>query len=233
MCLQLLTGLPLDPAPQQSRLNFLTKSLSSLVNFYEKLFSKALDTDMETNKREIEKELREFMAIYKWQEANYWSIKQSAEKSNRVLLRTMRKFKAYLRSPVDFERLIVKVSPPRPPISNHRLLIDYFKTDTNHDENSDKYVRKMVKFSRKLLGAKFTKNRVNRSIETLTTRISDRFSSLEKETRTLNSRYAGSAKDKEASAKLKKEFKYLNQEKLRFVSDLIKELTAIGNEQVF
>lgn len=185
---------------------------------------------MLANKKEIEKELREFIGIYKWQEANYWSIKMSVQKSNRVLLRTIRKFKTYLRSPVEFARLIRLAAPL--PASNHRFLLDYFKVNEIQQENIDndglKYSKRMHKLTRKLLTAKFAKNRLNRSVEMLTVKIQQRYAGLEKETKILNSKFAASAKDKEALPKLKKEFKYLNQEKLKFVSDTIKELTAIG-----
>lgn len=216
-----------------ARLKFLIKSLSALVNYYESLFTSALETDMLANKKEIEKELRDFIGIYKWQEANYWSIKMSVQKSNRVLLRTIRKFKTYLRSPVEFARLIRLAAPL--PASNHRFLVDYFKINEiereNVNDNDDglKYSKRMHKLTRKLLTAKFAKNRLNRSVEMLTGKIEQRYAGLEKETKMLNSRFAASAKDKEALPKLKKEFKYLNQEKLKFVSDTIKELTAIGN----
>lgn len=225
MCLQILLLFPIQPSPASSRLKYLTRTLSSLLNYYESLFTKALETDMQSNKKEIEKELRDFVGIYKWQDANYWSLKQSIQKSNRVLLRTIRKFKSYLKTPVEFDRLI-KLSPPLCP-SNHKLLVKYFKLNDISSEES--YLKKMFKFSRRLLTAKFAKNRLNRSIESLTSRIQERYSSLDKETKALNVRFASATKDKEATAKLKKEFKYLNQEKLKFISDLIKELAAIGN----
>lgn len=236
--MDILVNCPLQPVRDPKRLDFLIKSLSSLLNYYETLFTSALDADIQSNKKQIEKELREFIDIYKWQDDNYWSLKLSIQKSNRTLLRTIRKFKSYLKTSVDFERL-VKSSTDGATIrfessNNKKTLLNYFKlselTMTGGDSEivGDKYLKKMLKFARKVLTLKFAKNRLNRSISVLSKRIHERYADLEKETKLLNNRYASTGKDKELGKKLKKEFKYLNQEKLKFLSDLIKELSAIG-----
>jgi midasin len=240
--LDILVNCPLQPVRDPKRLDFLIKSLSSLLDYYETLFTSALDADIQSNKKQIEKELREFIDIYKWQDDNYWSLKLSIQKSNRTLLRTIRKFKSYLKTPVDFERLVKASTTDGGAIirfessSNKKTLLNYFKlsesTMTVFGGDSEivceKYLKKMLKLARKVLTVKFAKNRLNRSISVLSTRIHERYADLEKETKLLNSRYASTGKDKELGKKLKKEFKYLNQEKLKFLSDLIKELSAIG-----
>lgn len=217
---------PIEPNVSRSRLNCLIKSLSSVLNYFDLLFTKPLEFDMDKNKKEIEKELREFIGIYKWQEANYWSLKQSIQKSNRVLLRTIRKFRSYLKEPINFEHL-VKANSVSP--SNHKFLEKFYKINDLNQQSEDTYFKKMDKFVRKLLSSKFAKNRLNQSIEKLNEKIRERNLSLNREIKSLSTKYASAGNDKETVVKLKKEFKYLNQEKLMFVSDLLKELSAIGN----
>lgn len=43
-------------------------------------------------RKPIEKELKDFVKIAKWNDINYWSVKETVEKTHRTLHKFMRKF---------------------------------------------------------------------------------------------------------------------------------------------
>ncbi|RMZ98183.1 Midasin, partial [Brachionus plicatilis] len=175
----------------------LNKMLWSVWSFYESLYSGGVRALIAKHQADIDKELRDFVTIYKWQDATYWSIKNSVAKSNRHFVRTIKKFKADRVCHAPF------VNEPA----------------TSH------YAGKMQKFCSTILSRKFKKNKFNRLCSVFVDNVRQRFDGLAQETRQLTN---GFVSDKKNASKYKKEFKYLNQEKLKFMSDLIKRLNLMG-----
>jgi midasin len=222
--------------------------LYSLINYYDVLFTKFIESQLNETRKQIKKELKEFIDIYKWQDWSYMSLKQSITKVNKTLFKTIRKFKLFLDEQVDFNKIIktnifsidlAKLGAVNKSLNNfHRLEITLENDGSN-------YYSKAFKFCKKMLNVKFNKNNFNKSVANLSTKLYERFVDLDKETKrllsttvTTNSQETkkGSAQkdsnlkeeNKELAKKHKKDFKYLNQQKLKFISDLLKELTSIG-----
>jgi midasin (ATPase involved in ribosome maturation) len=239
---------------QDKQLQKLVDILSSLINYHQTLFVKLIESELNDVRKTVKKELKDFISIYKWQDWNYLSLKQSIDKVNRTLFKTMRKFRVFLEQQVDFNKLVkTKISIVVPSklgavnkyLNNFHRLQPLIETENN--SVADGYYFKAFKFCKKVLNIKFNKNLFNKSIANRTTRIYGMFNELEKETRNLLSATvippkatatAASAANKddkqmvkvnkELAKKHKKDFKYLNQMKLKFISDLLKELTSLG-----
>lgn len=224
ICLNLFSKFTLPNLVESAKLDQLLKCLWSVYAFNEALFTKRVEAQLNANKKQIESELKDFIKIYKWQDANYWSLKQSITKSNKTLLKVIRKFKTFLKNPIEFERLVNNSTCGELIAEPNKALVQSYKLDPT--STTLQYTDKMHKFCKKLLTYKFNRNRLNRSVYELAERIRIRYADLDKETNVLNQKVC--TKDKELVKKFKKEFKYLNQEKLKFISDLIKELSSIG-----
>jgi midasin len=237
----------------QQRSQTLLDILASLIDYHRSLFAGLVEGELVSTRRGVKKELKDFVDIYKWQDWNYLSLKQSIDKVNRTMFKTMRKFKVFLEQQVDFSKLVKsKISVVDTSKLNviNKQLTGYHRLQhlPVAVESAEAYYFKAFKFCKKLLNAKFSKNSFNKSIASRTSRIYERFSDLERETKTLLSstvlppKNSGSSavavpdKDgkkmaevnKELAKKHKKDFKYLNQMKLKFISDLLKELTSLG-----
>ncbi|XP_012709437.2 midasin isoform X1 [Fundulus heteroclitus] len=78
------------------------ESLPSLLwnlHKYYSQFSEAVQGKLVQLRQPIEKELKDFVKISKWNDVSYWSIKQSVEKTQRTLFKFVKKFEAALASP--------------------------------------------------------------------------------------------------------------------------------------
>ncbi|KAM9840331.1 midasin [Aulostomus maculatus] len=77
-------------------------SLSSLLWNLHKYYSQFLDciqTKISQLRQPIEKELKDFVKISRWNDVSFWSIKQSVEKTHRTLFKFVRKFEEALNGP--------------------------------------------------------------------------------------------------------------------------------------
>ena len=120
------------------------------------------------------------------------------------------------------------------------------QSELEHTLADRNYYLKSLKFCKKLLNLKFNKNSFNKSISKFSIQVYERFNGLERETKallattvtvpskqtdgstsTLN-RENKSEVNKELDKKAKKDFKSLNQQKLKFISDLLKDLANLG-----
>ncbi|OBS65843.1 hypothetical protein A6R68_05617, partial [Neotoma lepida] len=72
--------------------------LWNLYHFY-KQFLDPVQAKIVELRSPIEKELKEFVKISKWNDVSFWSIKQSVEKTHRTLFKFMKKFEAVLNEP--------------------------------------------------------------------------------------------------------------------------------------
>ncbi|KAJ8270795.1 hypothetical protein GJAV_G00119370 [Gymnothorax javanicus] len=77
-------------------------SLCSLLwNLYKyySLFSESIQAKIAQLRQPIEKELKDFVKISRWNDVSFWSIKQSVEKTHRTLFKFVKKFEAALSTP--------------------------------------------------------------------------------------------------------------------------------------
>ncbi|KAM4694301.1 midasin [Discoglossus pictus] len=84
--------------PQVEKKDPLCSLLWNLYNYY-KQFSVSVQTRITDLRRPLEKELKDFVKISKWNDVSFWSVKQSVDKTHRTLFRFMKKFEATLSEP--------------------------------------------------------------------------------------------------------------------------------------
>ncbi|KAM9782721.1 LOW QUALITY PROTEIN: midasin [Neosynchiropus ocellatus] len=78
------------------------ESLSSLLwnlHKYYSQFSDSIQSKVVQLRQPIEKELKDFVKISKWNDVSFWSIKQSVEKTHRTLFKFVKKFEEALNGP--------------------------------------------------------------------------------------------------------------------------------------
>ncbi|MGH0171579.1 UNVERIFIED_CONTAM: hypothetical protein FKN15_061690 [Acipenser sinensis] len=76
----------------------LSSVLWNLYTYYQQ-FSECVQAKLTELRRPIEKELKDFVKISKWNDVSFWSIKQSVEKTHRTLFKFVKKFEAALNAP--------------------------------------------------------------------------------------------------------------------------------------
>ncbi|KGL95354.1 Midasin, partial [Charadrius vociferus] len=84
--------------PQVAEKDVLCSILWNLYNYY-KQFSECVEARITELRQPIEKELKEFVKISKWNDVSFWAIKQSVEKIRRTLFKFMKKFEVVLDEP--------------------------------------------------------------------------------------------------------------------------------------
>ncbi|KAM7394956.1 hypothetical protein PAMA_006612 [Pampus argenteus] len=221
------------------------ESLSSLLwnlHKYYSQFSDCIQTKISQLRQPIEKELKDFVKISKWNDVSFWSIKQSVEKTHRTLFKFVKKFQEALNGP-SVPSLVeqgssasldsVDTNPEETPIHRvHRALKSTLpgKGRDLQNEGPEEGVeaaslqgrlpvlaRKMKKMCVQLL----KKNPAPELAEDLDCFTGEVISNL----RDLQSLNIDMSADKE---KQKAEVKHILQQKQRALSDLFKMLTEIG-----
>ncbi|XP_034060418.1 LOW QUALITY PROTEIN: midasin [Gymnodraco acuticeps] len=84
--------------PQQQGQEPLSSLLWNLHKYYSQ-FSDGIQTKITSLRQPIEKELKDFVKISKWNDVSFWSIKQSVDKTHRTLFKFVKKFEAALSGP--------------------------------------------------------------------------------------------------------------------------------------
>uniref|UniRef100_A0A672UWV8 Midasin n=1 Tax=Strigops habroptila TaxID=2489341 RepID=A0A672UWV8_STRHB len=84
--------------PQVAEKDVLCSILWNLYNYY-KQFSECVQARITELRQPIEKELKEFVKISKWNDVSFWAVKQSVEKIRRTLFKFMKKFEVVLGEP--------------------------------------------------------------------------------------------------------------------------------------
>ncbi|RXM29707.1 Midasin [Acipenser ruthenus] len=84
--------------PEQEGKEPLSSVLWNLYTYYQQ-FSECVQAKLTELRRPIEKELKDFVKISKWNDVSFWSIKQSVEKTHRTLFKFVKKFEAALNAP--------------------------------------------------------------------------------------------------------------------------------------
>uniref|UniRef100_A0A9R1SM52 Midasin n=2 Tax=Cyprinus carpio TaxID=7962 RepID=A0A9R1SM52_CYPCA len=85
-------------APKQEGHDSLCSLLWNLYKYYTQ-FSESIQAKITQLRSPIEKELKDFVKISKWNDVSFWSIKQSVEKTHRTLFKFVKKFEATLKDP--------------------------------------------------------------------------------------------------------------------------------------
>ncbi|KAM9495289.1 midasin [Clarias gariepinus] len=85
-------------APEQEGRASLCSLLWNLHKYYSQ-FSDSIQARVTQLRAPIEKELKDFVKISKWNDVSFWAIKQSVEKTHRTLFKFVRKFEAVLAEP--------------------------------------------------------------------------------------------------------------------------------------
>ncbi|XP_032340488.1 LOW QUALITY PROTEIN: midasin [Camelus ferus] len=84
--------------PQVEGKDSLCSVLWNLYHYY-KQFLDQVQAKIVELRAPLEKELKEFVKISRWNDVSFWSIKQSVEKTHRTLFKFMKKFEAVLSEP--------------------------------------------------------------------------------------------------------------------------------------
>uniref|UniRef100_A0A8C0IUI7 Midasin n=1 Tax=Chelonoidis abingdonii TaxID=106734 RepID=A0A8C0IUI7_CHEAB len=223
--------------PQVEGKDVLCSILWNLYNYY-KQFSECVQARITELRQPIEKELKEFVKISKWNDVSFWAIKQSVEKTHRTLFKFMKKFESVLKEPCQ----------PALVESDKEEALDCLERQ-EESENQETKVQRLNSILRKTLstvlsekccgGVMFDTESLQCRLPKLTKRMKmlcatlmkknsflDRVESdiiaslLELQNLTVNQ-----AADKE---KQKSEVKHILMQKQRALSDLFKSLTETG-----
>ncbi|KAM4681124.1 midasin isoform 2-T2 [Amazona ochrocephala] len=81
--------------PQVAEKDILCSILWNLYNYYRQ-FSECVQARITELRQPIEKELKDFVKISKWNDVSFWAVKQSVEKIRRTLFKFMKKFEVVL-----------------------------------------------------------------------------------------------------------------------------------------
>lgn len=81
--------------PQTSRKDSLCSLLWNLYHYY-KQFLPSVEARINELRKPVEKELKDFVQISKWNDVSFWSVKQSVEKTHRTLFKYIKKFEVAL-----------------------------------------------------------------------------------------------------------------------------------------
>ncbi|XP_071391101.1 midasin-like [Centroberyx affinis] len=227
--------------PSQPGQEPLSSLLWNLHTYYTQ-FSECIQTKVSQLRQPIEKELKDFVKISRWNDVSFWSIKQSVEKTHRTLFKFVRKFEAALGGP-SAPALVeqgsaanldsVDANPEETPIHRvHQALKNTLpgkgrdlQTEVPEEDTEASSLqgrlpvltRKMKKMCVQLV----KKNPVPELAEDLDIFTGEIISNL----RDLQSLTIDMSAEKE---KQKAEVKHILQQKQRALSDLFKMLTEIG-----
>uniref|UniRef100_A0A8C5QIK7 Midasin n=1 Tax=Leptobrachium leishanense TaxID=445787 RepID=A0A8C5QIK7_9ANUR len=84
--------------PQSAGKEPLCNVLWNLYRYY-KQFLPSVQSRIAELRKPLEKELKDFVKISKWNDVSFWSVKQSVDKTHRTLFKYMRKFETMLNEP--------------------------------------------------------------------------------------------------------------------------------------
>ncbi|KAE8602908.1 hypothetical protein XENTR_v10014171 [Xenopus tropicalis] len=84
--------------PQSPKKDSLCSVLWNLYHYY-KQFASTVQARITELRNPLEKELKEFVKISRWNDVSFWSVKQSVDKTHRTLFKYMKKFETVLCEP--------------------------------------------------------------------------------------------------------------------------------------
>ncbi|XP_041831629.1 LOW QUALITY PROTEIN: midasin [Melanotaenia boesemani] len=228
-------------APPQPGRESLSSLLWNLHQYYSQ-FSEGILSRITQLRQPVEKELKDFVKISKWNDVNFWSIKQSVEKTHRTLFKFIKKYEEALNSP-SVPALVeqgtsasldsVDTNSEETPIHRvHRVLKnnlpgkgrDLQNGDPDESAAASSLLARLPVLSRKMkkMCIQLTrKNAAPELAEDLDCFTGEVISNL----KDLQSLYVDMTADKD---KQKSEVKHILQQKQRALSDLFKMLADIG-----
>uniref|UniRef100_A0A8C0ZFS4 Midasin n=1 Tax=Cyanistes caeruleus TaxID=156563 RepID=A0A8C0ZFS4_CYACU len=128
--------------PQVAEKDVLCSILWNLYNYY-KQFSECVEAKIAELRHPIEKELKEFVKISRWNDVSFWAIKQSVEKIRRTLFKFMKKFEVVLDEPCQ---------PALVEIGKEEQLDCMQKQEESHDKETK--IQRLNNTLRKVLSAR-------------------------------------------------------------------------------
>ena len=215
----------------------LTDCLWSVFSFYDTLYSKLINENISNEKQSIEKELKDFIDICRWQDMNYWALKQSVVKYNKGLFKIIKKFRSFLNQKIDLVHPKVATSLAKQLISLNlsklnltlpKKKLDELLTTLEMPTFNQKHYDKMKLICKKSLKKKCCKHNFNAALVEFSSQNYQLFYDLNQMSTSLNQQYELNKTNKETAGKHKKDIKNLLTQKLKYLSDLMKQLAHIG-----
>uniref|UniRef100_A0AAQ5XCQ8 Midasin n=1 Tax=Amphiprion ocellaris TaxID=80972 RepID=A0AAQ5XCQ8_AMPOC len=216
--------------PNQPGQENLSNLLWNLHKYYNQ-FSECIQTKITQLRQPIEKELKDFVKISKWNDVSFWSIKQSVEKTHRTLFKFVKKFEEALSGP-SVPSLVeqgnsasldgVDTNPEETPIHRvHQALKSNLPGKETEAASLQGRLPVLSRKMKKMCIQLLKKNPVPELAEDLDYFTGEVISNL----RDLQSLSVDTSADKE---KQKAEVKHILQQKQRALSDLFKMLAEMG-----
>uniref|UniRef100_A0A670YJS1 Midasin n=1 Tax=Pseudonaja textilis TaxID=8673 RepID=A0A670YJS1_PSETE len=221
--------------------------LWNLYNYY-KQFSESVHAKLIELRHPIEKELKEFVKISRWNDVSFWAVKQSVEKTHRTLFKFMKKFEAALGEPCQSalvempkEEQLISLQDQKTPenietnIQNlNNICADFLTVNISqalhledfqgwafHPESLQERLPKLTKRMKKICANLVKDNSILDLVENLDNFTGDVISSAHK----LQNMSVNSTLEKE---KQKSEAKHLLLQKQRALAELFKHLATTG-----
>lgn len=104
------------PGSHQSTLSRVQAILHSTRQYFSQQESK-VGTKLSDRRTTVEKEIRDFIKLASWRDVNVQALKQSAQKTHRLLYKSIRKFRDILRQPITDIVQSISGDPIRTPFS--------------------------------------------------------------------------------------------------------------------
>jgi midasin len=214
----------------------LTDCLWSVFSCYDTLYSKLINENIANEKQSIEKELKDFIDICRWQDMNYWALKQSVIKYNKGLFKIIKKFRSFLNQKIDLVHPKVANSLAKHLIGLNLSKLNLTMPKKKLDELfldkmpvlNQKHYDKMKLICKKSLQKKCCKHNFNAALAEFSSQNYQLFYDLNQMSNNLNQQYEQNKTNKETVGKHKKDIKNLLTQKLKYLSDLMKQLAHIG-----
>lgn len=83
-----------------------------------------LNTKLSEQRATVEKEIKDFIKLASWRDVNVQALKQSAQKTHRLLYKSIRKFRDILRQPITDIVQSISIDPTRAPFIHHQPRVE-------------------------------------------------------------------------------------------------------------
>ncbi|KAI3625290.1 hypothetical protein CBS9595_000651 [Malassezia furfur] len=94
-------------------------TLRNVAQYYAQ-FLAAAHEHLDTARRALEREVRDYVQLATWRDVNVYALRQSAQKTHTYLHRTLRKFRTALQEPAN--EVLARAAEARPPVAVRALL---------------------------------------------------------------------------------------------------------------
>ncbi len=205
--------------------------LWNVLKYYE-IFDGLVEAEIGKCKKEIEAELNDYIRICRWQDMNYWALKQSIDKSHKTLFKFIRKFREQMQVNCSPYLSIARVNRPDEIVAADVVVVDRVASAVEPHEfaistaqvDYGRYYSKMRRFVR-CLGAVRVRQDFITTLNDLTCTLNERFDEFKNATRDL---FKMTKNTKELKDSYKKNIKNLQLQKSKTLDDLLGLLKFIG-----